>query len=641
MLLTNRRTVVGVMKPPMWRVDQPSCNLYAYKTAVIDKTETVTFHSNSPQSCMQIGGVIYNPGTSVTLAEGEYTVKVYVHKRDGFPAAYCEGDVFATDETWLCCAFDGNDKPVGTNDMYTELSDDPEVFKFSYERIYPCSVEKAAGGRLYDFGKECFGNIILEDVQLPNSEIPVFCGESREEALDPPNAIVQFKAKVENGYFKSSPVAFRYIFIPLSSIELKLSADFEYIPLEDKGAFRCSDETVNKIWDTASYTLHLNAREGFFDGIKRDRWIWSGDAYQSYFVNYYLMNDNDIVRRTTLMLKGSEPMTHHINTISDYTFYWIIGIWEYYFYTGDRDFVIKIYDKMCSAMNFIMGRLDENGLYAARKGDWVFIDWANFDKDSGPMCAEQILLFKTYESMAKCAELIGDACASEKYSSLAEKICGFINELYWDEEKGAYVDDYKTGNRNVTRHANIFAILYGVADETKKARIINDVIKNKEIAPITTPYFEFFELDAMCRIGEYKYMTDMLKSYWGGMLELGATSFWEEFDPNDTGLEHYKMYSSKFGKSLCHAWSSSPIYLLGRYALGVYPTSAGYKTFEIKPNIMDYEFIKGTVPTPSGNVEVEMTKDFVKVVSEIDGGTLIIDGKTYNVEKGTALSVNR
>ena len=56
---------------------------------------------------------------------------------------------------------------------------------------------------------------------------------------------------------------------------------------------------------------------------------------------------------------------------------------------------------------------------------------------------------------------------------------------------------------------------------------------------------------------------------------------------------------------------------------------------------MDYEFIKGTVPTPGGNVEVEMTKDFVKVVSEIDGGTLIIDGKTYNVEKGTALSVNR
>ena len=163
---------------------------------------------------------------------------------------------------------------------------------------------------------------------------------------------------MENGYFKSSPVAFRYIFIPLSSIGLKLSADFEYIPLEDKGAFRCSDETVNKIWDTASYTLHLNAREGFFDGIKRDRWIWSGDAYQSYFVNYYLMNDNDIVRRTTLMLKGSEPMTHHINTISDYTFYWIIGIWEYYFYTGDKDFVIKIYDKMCSVMNFITGRLD-------------------------------------------------------------------------------------------------------------------------------------------------------------------------------------------------------------------------------------------------------------------------------------------
>lgn len=39
------------------------------------------------------------------------------------------------------------------------------------------------------------------------------------------------------------------------------------------------------------------------------------------------------------------------------------------------------------------------------------------------------------------------------------------------------------------------------------------------------------------------------------------------------------MYGRKFGKSLCHAWGASPIYLLGKYYLGIKPTSAGYATY--------------------------------------------------------------
>ena len=57
---------------------------------------------------------------------------------------------------------------------------------------------------------------------------------------------------------------------------------YEYADLKDKGSFTCNDEEINKIYDVAKYTLHLNTREFFIDGIKRDRWVWSGDAYQSY-----------------------------------------------------------------------------------------------------------------------------------------------------------------------------------------------------------------------------------------------------------------------------------------------------------------------------------------------------------------------
>ena len=410
--------------------------------------------------------------------------------------------------------------------------------------------------------------------------------------------------------------------------------------MQDKGAFHSDDEQINKIWEVAAYTLHLNAREGFFDGIKRDRWVWGGDAYQSYFVNYYLMNDNDIVRRTQRILRGAEPMTMHINTISDYTFYWIAAIWEYYYYTGDMQFLRSIYPTMLSTMDFVMGRLDEKGLYEKRRGDWVFVDWStHFDKDSGPICAEQMLLCHAYDCMAKCAALLEDSETAEKFQALASDVNEKINALYWDEEKGAFVDDYKTGNRNVTRHANIFALLYDLTSEARKDKIIRCVIKNSEIPAITTPYFEFFELDAMCAIGDYPYMTDMLHSYWGGMLDQGATTFWEEYFPEKSRVENYAMYGQPYDKSLCHAWGASPIYLIGKYVLGVRPTSPAYATYEVKPNLMCFGSFEGKVPALNGTISVKMDKESVTVHSDLEGGTLVLGDKTYTIEKDIPLCV--
>lgn len=640
MLLHNRRTKFGLYYSPMWRIDAPARNVLFYKIVNLEKPETITAYSNAKDASILVNGARYPVGTTVTLEPGRNFIKLSAYKDGGFPAFYCVGDSFASDETWKLGSWGAKDLPVGTNDMYTELWDNPEVFKFAYERVRPVSVESINGGKLYDFGKESFGKLVFENVVPICAKFAVVCGESREEALDPENAVVHIAAEAENGAFTSTSVAFRYVFVPDFG-EYDFAIDFEYLPLPDKGEFRSDDALINQIWEVAAYTLHLNAREGFFDGIKRDRWVWGGDAYQSYFVNYYLMNDNDIVRRTQRILRGADPMTMHINTISDYTFYWISAMWEYYFHTGDITFIRSMYATMLSTMDFVEGRLDADGLYTKRRGDWVFVDWSKFfDKDAGPICAEQMLLCHAYGCMAKCAELMEDAETVSKYRALAKDLNEKINARYWDDEKCAFVDDYTTGNRNVTRHANIFALLYDLTSDERKEKIITHVIKNKEIPAITTPYFEFFELDAMCQIGEYQYMTDMLHSYWGGMLAQGATTFWEEYFPEKSRVENYAMYGQPYDKSLCHAWGASPIYLLGKYALGVRPTSPAYATYEVRPNLMCFGEFEGKVPTPCGIVSVKMTKDSVTVLADVDGGTLVLGDKTYTIKKNETLTVN-
>lgn len=645
MLLHNRRTSAhtgengrrSAYYPPMWRVDGPCHVAELCKTETVERDEVIEFLANTRDASLSVDGKKYPCGSKITLTKGEHTLMLMGYKGESFPAFYIKGNVFNTDRTWVTC--NENNQPrrhAGQSELYTDPCDCVEAFKFKYERISPVSVKTENGGVLYDFGKESFGKVIIENA--PDGEYFLSLGESYEEATDYNYCELCINAEVKGGSFYSAPMALRYIFIPNLDTPLDISLDFEYLPLDTRASFECDDELINRLWKVCEYTMLLNSREGFFDGIKRDRWVWSGDAYQSYFVNYYLAFDKEIVKRTIRMLRGAEPTYKHINTISDYTFYWICSIWDYYFYTGDKDFVLDIYPDMLEILSFVEGRLTSDGMFDRKPDDWVFMDWSTFDP-AGPMCAEQMVLCKAYQSVSKCAALVGDEKTAQEAQSHATYIKEQINALYWSEDKGAFVDDYKSGRQNVTRHANIFAILFDLTTKERKESIVKNVIYNKEITPITTPYFEFYELDAMCQIGDFSYMTNMLNSYWGGMLRLGATTIWEEFDPTKNGIEHYEMYGGKYEKSLCHAWGASPIYLLGKYALGVYPTDVGYSKFEVKPNLMSFKHFCGTVPTPNGTVTVKMDENEVTVLSEVDGGTLIIGDKKFPILKNEELTV--
>ena len=173
-----------------------------------------------------------------------------------------------------------------------------------------------------------------------------------------------------------------------------------------KGAFRCEDEVINRVWEAAAYTFHLCSREFFLDGIKRDRWVWSADAYQSLFVNRYLFYDQDIEKRTLIALGGKEPFKAHINTIMDYSFFWIISLYEHYMAYGDEKFMRQIAPQMDRVINFCLERTDEDGFMREKPGDWVFIDWAPMDK-TGALCGEQILYAKALECYAVIGSVIG------------------------------------------------------------------------------------------------------------------------------------------------------------------------------------------------------------------------------------------
>ena len=141
-------------------------------------------------------------------------------------------------------------------------------------------------------------------------------------------------------------------------------------------------------------------------------------------------------------------------------------------------------------------------------------------------------------------------------------------------------------------------------------------------------------------MGYHKEVLKEMRDYWGGMLREGATSFWEKYNPEETGIQHLAMYGRPYGKSLCHAWGASPVYLLGKYYLGVRPTKPGYEEYIVEPSLGDLEWMEGDVPTPQGMIHIYIDHKQVKVNATTAGkGSLVLGNQRYDIEPGKELVV--
>jgi hypothetical protein len=618
--LSLRREERGFQWPAYWKLDD-CCHSVRFRIE-ITLTETESFVASAHEvGYIAVDGKKYCFGQHVVVDPGTHRLEAAVASVQGLPCLYVEGREIFSNNNWEVDDYSNCWLRAGFSEVYTKPDDDPEIFPFQLENIESISEKEMPRGVLYDFGKETFASLVFPRI---TSEITIYYGESEVEALDTANTYLWEKIQAQDKTYVCVPRAFRYLFI--KGEKQAFTAWYELLGLKTRAKFECNDEMINSIWNTAAYTFSLNCREFYLDGIKRDRWVWSGDAYQSIYINHYLYFDPEITKRTLIGLRGKDPIVSHINTIVDYSFYWIISIGLYYEATKDLSFVKFIYSRIKSLMEYCIRRTDEDMWMRGKEYDWIFIDWAEIDK-TGAVCAEQMLYAEALRVLANMEELLGiqNVEYTKRYHWMKEE----INTKYWDEEKGAYIDSFESGKRNVTRHANIFAIRFGFADERKQSCIIKNVILNPFIHQIKTPFFKFFELETMCEIGQFDYVTEQMRSYWGSMIDIGATTFWEEYELSITSNEKYGMYGDPFGKSLCHAWGASPIYLIGRFYFGVCPTSAGYETFKVSPNLGGLKQMKGMIPINKGFITLEMDENSIKVCASKEGGTLQIDDREY------------
>lgn len=643
-MVQARRTERDVFIPPFWRMEAHHPVVNFVREVELSSPEQVRLRVEGRYN-VAIDGTYVSPCDGCfEMPAGRHQLMVTVWNPQAAPALWLDAPGFVSDGSWFASL---SRKPLqmettrADSGGFDDPDEPPSAFHLPRHPKAPASTSLHEGVMLVDFGRESFGYPVLQALSGSGSLRLVY-GESKEEALDSGNAETWDDVLVEatSPEERTLPVARAFRFI---SCRIPDGVRCQGVTMQEEtrgqvalGRFSCNDEKLNRIWQVARHTLELNTREFFLDGIKRDRWIWSGDAVQSFLMDYYLSADARTCKRTLWALCGKEPLEHHINTIIDYSLYWLISLETHHLYSGDTVFLERIYPRARLLTEFCLGRRNVSGYLEELPGDWLFLDWAEMPKQ-GELCAIQVLLWRALKAVGHIAQLVGHAPDALRYGGEAERLRTAIRSDFWDPVRGVFVHHRLGGVRQelVTGYANMFALLHGLAETSERETIRRNGLLDPGIQRITTPYMSFYRLESLCGGGDLAEVTAEILSYWGGMLDRGATSFWEAFDDRESGVAQYAMYGRPYGKSLCHAWGASPLYLLGRFYLGVTPTEPGFCRYLIEPRLGGLQWIDGSVPSPRGLIQVRLDHSSLRVTCHA-GAVLRLHSKVRPSASGPA-----
>jgi alpha-L-rhamnosidase len=292
-----------------------------------------------------------------------------------------------------------------------------------------------------------------------------------------------------------------------------------------------------------------------------------------------------------------------------------VAEYEYVMRTGDIEQLRGVKARMVELLGLMAKDLDSRNVYAG-KGK-PFVDWSKGFSGESPE-ARRAVHFEYLYAFRKAAllfEELRDDADRDKCKAIAEAM-GVAASKYLEDADGSFGDRWETN------------AIYYLADVRWPLKVPNSGVvwpilrratTGRKPTDVITPYYGSYLLQALAGIGGSYDGLQWTKSYWGGMLDNGATSFWEAWDPAWAGDDpHAKLEADDkvgYNASLAHGWSSGPAAWLLEQVLGVKAYwRDGHSGILVKPDLGGLQWVKGSVATPMGAVKVEASEKRILVV---------------------------
>jgi len=508
-------------------------------------------------------------------------------------------------------------------------------YPLAQERVRPVRVTTNAQGRvLVDFGRAAFGWVEL----VPPRDMPrggpftLHLGEKlKGDGVDAkPGGTIRY-AKV-NGAL-TSPNVYRVPLVAdkrntsggkegaaiLLPPEFGVVMPFRYVEIEEcpytvtadtirqiavfypfdmeAARFVSSDDVLDRVFDFCKYSIKATSFTGVYIDGDRERIPYEADAYINQLCHY--CTD----REFTMARYSHEYLMAHPTWPTEWKQHSVMMAWADWMYTGNTESLERMYDGLKAKKTLEFCARESDGLLVTggpsapmESGLRDITDWPVGERDGFVFKPVNAVVNAFYclnlRQMAEMAAALDKTADAEAYRAKYERTVKAFNALFFNAERGCYVDG--EGATHASLHANMLPLAFGLVPEAERGRVARFVVSRGMACSV---YGAQYLLEALFEADQddtaIHLMTRDEPRSWVNMMKAGSTITLEAWDI---------MYKPNLDWN--HAWGAVPVNIIPRYVMGVRPLEAGFGKILIRPQVGSLEAIEGYVPTVRGTVRV-------------------------------------
>ncbi len=382
------------------------------------------------------------------------------------------------------------------------------------------------------------------------------------------------------------------------------------------GVVDCSDPLLNSIWQTGHRTLDVTMQDVFMDSPCKETAQYIPDAmiqsmascsvFGDFAAGTRAIREFALAQTETGEMPAVCPSDNYVN-IPDYALLWPVWVQRQYMYTGDLEEIKRLFPSLDRLLTWFDYAADpETGLLQnldRQFGAPCFLDHGRIDR-GGMVTGLNAVYCRALQSAAWLAEQVGDGERAADWRERAAEVVEGVRAAAFDADAGLFADSCHGGVRSEAEswQTNVLALYGGLAKGPEYQKIFDKLFQKE--APyvrfaadgMENPYFKFFVLEVAVALNRRAWALDMIRHYWGGMLEDGAANWWEFFSPEDGGQPRQG--------SLCHGYGVYPNSFLALDVAGIRPARPGFSAVFFNPLLHGVEWVKAEIPTKHGVISV-------------------------------------
>jgi hypothetical protein len=276
-----------------------------------------------------------------------------------------------------------------------------------------------------------------------------------------------------------------------------------------------------------------NGSSVLVDGAKRDRLAFAGDmiiAMPAIFVSTHDLITVKNTLESLLILQNASGMLPYVGRpyskfgFFSYTYhlYALIGLHDYYKYSGDEEYLSLNWYRFKQGLNYTLSKIDSSKLMNVSTPD----DWLRFGMGGHNIEANAILYY-TINLGLKLANLLGDTSAVAPWQQYASEIKFAANTLLWDSTAGLYRDNETTALH--PQDGNVWAVVSNLTANYSQIASISTKLAARwtpygapalEAHDAISPFVSSLELQVHYIAGQPCRALDLIRLMWGFMLDV-------------------------------------------------------------------------------------------------------------------------